>query len=167
MKVVYVDVKRCLGCMSCQRACIFRQASRCNGTSPNIWVSVDMDRRKIFTSTCLQCQSAWCLRACPAGALARDPETQAIVVNEKICVGCGMCVIACPFGNIHMEPRIRVAAKCDLCGGRPECVQVCMAQALCYGDLNDLAEEKRRQTRKGVEANLLIRAVDKKDVSSE
>ena len=87
--------------------------------------------------------------------------------RAKMCVGCGMCIIACPFGNIHMEPRIRVAAKCDLCGGRPECVQVCMAQALCYGDLNDLAEEKRRQARKGVEANLLIRAVDKKDVSSK
>lgn len=167
MKVVYVDVNRCLGCMSCQRICIFQQAKKCNGLSPNIWVSVDMDRRKIFTSTCLQCQSAWCLKACPTGALSRDSETQAVVVDDRACVGCGMCVISCPFGNIHMEPRIRIAAKCDLCGGRPECVQVCMAQALHFGDLNELAEIKRKQAQNKPEMKLLIRAVEKKDVDPE
>jgi len=167
MKVVYVDVNRCLGCMSCQRVCIFHQARKCNGQTPNIWVSVDMDRRKIFTSTCLQCRSAACLKACPVGALSRDPETQAVVVNERVCVGCGVCVIACPFGNINMEPRIRVAAKCDLCGGSPECVQVCMAQALHFGDLNELAEIKRRQVRDKSRTTFLIRAVEKKDVTSE
>jgi len=167
MKVVYVDVNRCLGCMSCQRICIFRQARKHNGQSPNIWVSVDMDRRKIFTSTCLQCPSAWCLKACPAGALRRDPETQAVVVDESACVGCGMCVISCPFGNIHMEPFIRVAAKCDLCGGQPECVQVCMAQALHFGDINELAEIKRRRTGDASRANLQVRAVAQKDAASE
>lgn len=167
MKVVYVDVSRCLGCMSCQRICTFQQARKCNGRSPSIWVSVDMDRRKIFTSTCLQCHTAWCLKACPTGALARDPETQAVVVNERVCVGCGMCVIACPFGNIQMDPGIRIATKCDLCGGHPECVQVCMAQALHFGDLNELAEIKRKQAQSNSQVTLLIRAVGKKDVDPE
>jgi len=167
MKVVYVDLNRCVGCMSCQRICTFHQVRKCNGQTPNIWVSVDMDRRMIFTSTCLQCQSAWCLRACPVGALSRDPETQAVVVDETACVGCGMCIISCPFGNIHMEPRIRVAAKCDLCGGRPECVQVCMAQALHFGDINELADIKRKQARNSHQMNLMIRAMEKKDVDPE
>ncbi len=90
-----------------------------------------------------------------------------MVVDETACVGCGMCVISCPFGNIHMEPRIRVAAKCDLCGGHPECVQVCMAQALHFGDLNELADIKRRQAGQKSPMNLLVRAVEKTPVKKD
>jgi len=160
MRVIYADLNRCLGCLSCQRACMFRQMEQGRGTTPNIWIYVDMERRVITAATCLQCSAAFCMRACPTGALKRDPQTHAVVVDRGVCVGCGVCIMACPFGYVHLEPAFGVAAKCDLCDGNPRCVQVCMAHALHFADLNELAELKRKRC----DAGLVLRAVHEKAV---
>jgi len=105
-------------------------------------------KRSIFTMTCLQCETALCLEVCPTKGLVRDPKTNAVVVDEAACVGCKMCVAACPFGNIHFENKRQVAAKCNLCNGDPQCVKNCMSGALHFGDINDLAAIKRQHTDK-------------------
>jgi len=105
-----------------------------------------MDRRRIYAGTCLQCETALCLEVCPVNAITRDPKTSAVVVDREICLGCGMCVSACPFGYMHMDDALGKATKCDLCGGTPKCVQMCMAGALHFGSINSLAEHKRKQT---------------------
>ncbi len=145
MNVVFVEIDRCIACLSCERACLFRQAERDGSWSPNIFVTVDMGRRRIYAGTCLQCETALCMEVCPVNALTRDPETDAVVVDKKMCLGCGMCVTACPFGYILLDESRRKATKCDLCGGNPKCVQMCMAGALHFGDINSLAELKRRK----------------------
>ena len=98
--------------------------------------------------TCLQCETALCLEVCPTEGLVRDPKTNAVIVDEAACVGCKMCIAACPFGSIHFENKRQVAAKCNLCNGDPQCVQNCMAGALHYGDINELAAIKRQHTDK-------------------
>ena len=145
MKVVFVDPDRCLGCRNCERVCSLRGSGGFKREDANIWVHIDLDKRSIFTMTCQQCETALCLEACPTAAIQRDPATRAVVVDETACVGCKMCVHACPFGCIHFEGQRRVAAKCDLCAGNPKCVQNCMAGALHYGDINDLAALKREK----------------------
>lgn len=145
MNVVIVEIDRCIGCFSCQRACQFHQMERNRSWSPNIFVNIDMDRRRIFTGTCLQCETAICMDVCPVGALKRDPDTAAVVVQKSVCLGCGMCVAACPFGYMQLDESVRTATKCDLCGGNPICVQVCMAKALHFESINTLAERKRKQ----------------------
>ena len=107
---------------------------------------------------CLACRN--CEQVCSfqeAGGFKRensniwvqiDLETNAVVVDEAACVGCKMCVVACPFGNIHFESKRQVAAKCNLCNGDPRCVQNCMPGALHYGDINDLAAIKRKHMNK-------------------
>lgn len=155
MNVVFVDVNRCIACLNCVRACSFQQQATNGCVDPNIFVRVDLEQRRIFTSTCLQCRSALCMKVCPARALRRDPRTGAIVVNREACIGCGMCVSTCPFGNVHLDEMLHVAAKCDLCAGHPKCVQVCMAKALHFGSVNQLAELKRMRR----DLQLVIRAV--------
>jgi carbon-monoxide dehydrogenase iron sulfur subunit len=155
MKVVFVDVDRCIACLNCVRACSFQQEAIGGCVDPNIFVHVDLEQRRIFTNTCLQCRTALCMKVCPARALSRDPRTQAIVVNKDLCIGCAMCVSVCPFGSVHLDEVRRVASKCDLCSGRPRCVQVCMAKALHYGSINQLAELKRRRK----DLRLVVRAV--------
>jgi len=145
MKVVFVELDRCLACRNCERVCSFQEAGGFRRDQANIWVYIDPDRRSIFTMTCLQCENAPCMEICPAGAMTRDPQTGAVVVDEHLCVGCKMCVSACPFGCVHFEPQRRVAVKCNLCNGHPRCVENCMAGALHYADINELARIKRRK----------------------
>ncbi len=52
-----------------------------------------------------------------------------IIINQDKCVGCGLCVDACPFGAIVMEngkARI-IDDKCTLCGA---CVSACNFEAI-------------------------------------
>lgn len=145
MNVVIVEIDRCIACFSCERACQFHQMEQKRSWSPNIFVNVDMDLRRIFTGTCLQCETAVCMDVCPVDALTRDPQTSAVIVEKEICLGCGLCVAACPYGYIQLDEPFRKATKCDLCGGNPTCVQVCMAEALHFENINSLAERKRKQ----------------------
>ena len=162
MNIVYVELDRCIACLSCERACQFHQAGQDSGWSPNIFVHVDMDRRQIHSGTCLQCEIALCMEVCPTKAITRDPQTSAVVVDKENCLGCGMCVAACPFGYMQIDDTHHKATKCDLCGGDPKCVQMCMAKALHFGSINSLAEHKRNQTdlRLGLRAVPVVKGDD-------
>lgn len=155
MNVVYVELDRCIACLSCERACQFHQTGQDSDSSPNIFVHVDMERRQIHTGTCLQCETALCMEVCPTNAITRDPQTSAVIVDKENCLGCGICVAACPFGYMHLDDSNSKASKCDLCGGDPKCVQMCMAKALHFGSINSLAEHKRNH----IVSRLGLRAV--------
>jgi len=155
MKIVYVELDRCIACLNCERACIFHKAEQRAGSTANIFVNVDMDQRRILAGTCLQCETALCMAVCPVDALSRDPLTSAVVVDSQTCVSCGMCSIACPYGYINLDDPLRKATKCDLCGGDPRCVQVCMAGALHFDSLQSLMEHRQ----KNPDMHLGLRAV--------
>jgi Fe-S-cluster-containing dehydrogenase component len=82
--------------------------------------------------TCQQCDEPPCLAACPNEAIFRDEELDRVLINHQKCVGCRMCVSACPFGAMGFDEERGKSFKCDLCGGLPECVRVCTAGALMY-----------------------------------
>jgi len=58
--------------------------------------------------------------------------TNAVEVNENLCVGCKVCTIACPFGTINYHPVSKKVIKCDLCGGDPACAKACPTDAITY-----------------------------------
>ena len=147
MNIVYVELDRCIACHNCERACLFHKTERRSGSTANIFVSVDMDQRRILAGTCLQCEDALCMAVCPVDALTRDPLTSAVVVDPEVCLSCSMCTIACPYGYMHLDDSSRRATKCDLCGGDPRCVQMCMAEALHFEDIQSLAERRKRDPR--------------------
>jgi len=146
MKVVYVELDRCIACLSCEQACLFYHASRTGGWCPNIFVAVDIENRRINTGTCLQCEDAPCMAACPTGAIKRNPTSTAVQVDSELCLGCGVCVKACTYGFLHLDTSRTKATKCDLCGGNPICVQMCMARALHFGELESMADLARGKT---------------------
>jgi carbon-monoxide dehydrogenase iron sulfur subunit len=68
-----------------------------------------------------------------------------MVVNHDLCVGCRMCIVACPFGAITFDPDRRQAIKCDLCGGvEPWCVRFCEPGALTYRLAPAVSLDKKR-----------------------
>ncbi|MBI2437775.1 MAG: 4Fe-4S binding protein, partial [Lentisphaerae bacterium] len=51
-------------------------------------------------------------------------ENDPIAVLKDKCVGCGLCIKACPFGAITLVGKKAVIdlGKCNLCGA---CVEAC------------------------------------------
>jgi ferredoxin len=56
---------------------------------------------------CTLCLS--CVGACPAGALADNPDKPQLRFIERNCVQCGLCEITCPEKAITLEPRLWLA----------------------------------------------------------
>jgi ferredoxin len=62
---------------------------------------------EVDTAKCTLCLS--CVGACPASALADNPDKPQLRFVEKNCVQCGLCVKTCPEDAIALEPRLWLA----------------------------------------------------------
>lgn len=82
--------------------------------------------------------------ACPTKACYQDAESVRVLIDNKKCIGCRTCVVACPFGHAHYDPVARVSVKCDYCEGEPECVRVCEPKAITYVYSDEISQDKRR-----------------------
>lgn len=101
---------------------------------------------------CMQCENAPCIGVCPVGATYHTSDG-IVLIDENRCIGCGYCIVACPYGARYIVPAggdmprgvPGVADKCTFCyhrittGRRPACVEACPVGARAFGDLNDPA----------------------------
>jgi Fe-S-cluster-containing hydrogenase component 2 len=77
------------------------------------------------------------------GAVSRNENTGAVIIDEDLCVGCKLCVTFCPLGGIGIDKNRKIL-KCDLCEGDPLCVKFCIPEALKFIDVNKINLQKRR-----------------------
>ena len=61
---------------------------------------------QINRDACTLCLS--CVGACPASALADNPETPQLRFIERNCVQCGLCVATCPEDAITLVPQLNL-----------------------------------------------------------
>lgn len=66
-------------------------------------------RIHISTERCTLCLA--CVGACPANALADNPERPEVAFTEAACVQCGVCAATCPEQAISLEPRYNFASS--------------------------------------------------------
>ena len=69
-----------------------------------------------------------------------------VMIRPDLCIGCQMCVSACPFGVMAFDADRGIAFKCDLCDGTPECVRVCEPKALDYVDADKLNDQRLHES---------------------
>ncbi|MCP4767460.1 MAG: 4Fe-4S dicluster domain-containing protein [Gammaproteobacteria bacterium] len=175
-----MDLRRCIGCRACTVACKsendvslgrFRAViqEKTIGTFPNT-------KKAFLPLMCNHCEGNEkdgvppCVKACPEfpgerrkfkttdgktiryrhGATYKRPDGL-ILIDKDLCIGCGKCIDACPYGVRSFDPFVKAggdptkqaADKCDMCvnridnGVEPSCVNTCQGRARIFGDLND------------------------------
>lgn len=150
-KAMLIDVKRCIGCLSCETAC---KQLHGFGTDPEPTLSetaftvVESRSQKFVRKLCMHCEDPACASACPVGAIGKLPLGP-VVYNADKCIGCRYCMIACPYSvpRYQWSKLAPFVKKCDLCaervkkGGQPACTEACPAQASVFGDRDKLIFE--------------------------
>ena len=146
VKALVINLENCLGCRLCEMVCSAKHQGVINPYRSRIRVIVkDRDWEGIPT-TCVQCEDAQCASVCPVKAITRDAVLGRLVINYDRCIGCRMCITACPFGFMTFDFIDKKVIKCDLCDGEPQCAKFCAHQAIEYLDVSDLGVAKRRIT---------------------
>ena len=189
---IAIDLERCVGCHTCANACKMQNnvptgmlwnrvtTEGCDvidgavGTYPNL-------TRTFLPVACQHCENPACVKVCPVGATYKDPDTGVVRQDYDKCIGCRMCMAACPYvgvrsfnweepsyhldfpvGDQDVAPHQKhVVEKCTFCWHRlakglaPACVEVCSARARIFGDANDPDSEVSQKLRERSSMRLL------------
>jgi len=161
---ILVRLDRCLGCHSCELACVIAHSN--SGTLHQAIAETERPQRRIFVETaagfkapilCRHCEDAPCVRACPSGALSFDHTSGAVRYQNLRCLGCSLCVLACPMGVIQQHHDQKHIVKCDRCTHLefPACVSSCPTHALSWQTTNDYSAIRRQEV-----GRRLLHAID-------
>jgi len=118
------NYKKCSGCRRCEIACSLSHEGK-------IWPEASRIRVFMFVpgveipQLCFQCEDYPCVETCPVEALSVNSQTGAVNVDVMKCTECGLCVKVCPGKVPFSHPKEDYIVICDLCSGKPKCVEAC------------------------------------------
>jgi formate dehydrogenase iron-sulfur subunit len=104
----------------------------------------------LMSDVCKHCTHASCMDVCPTGAIVRT-EFDTVFIQEDVCNGCRMCISACPYNVIEIDPQRDVARKCTLCydrlqgGMQPACAKACPTESIQFGPLAELRDKAAKR----------------------
>ena len=145
-KILLVDSEKCTGCRACEMVCSVKHEGVSNPTRSRIHVIKWEAEGLALPMICQQCESPPCMAVCPKDAISHDEELGRVTVDYDLCIGCKMCITACPFGGMGIDIVTRQVIKCDLCDGDPTCVRFCDPGALQYVPAASVNLIKKRDT---------------------
>ena len=119
------DAERCIECNACVTACKNEHE-----------VPWGVNRRRVVTINdgkpgersisvaCMHCSDAPCMAVCPVDCFYQTEEG-VVLHNKELCIGCGYCFYACPFGAPQYPQASNFGSrgkmdKCTFCAGGPE-----------------------------------------------
>ena len=102
-----INLDRCIGCHTCATACKMQN----NVPDGMLWNRVITEgcdaidgavgeypnlTRTYVPLACQHCENPACLKVCPTGATYKDEQGR-VEIDYDRCIGCRMCMAACPF----------------------------------------------------------------------
>lgn len=137
MRIV-ADLGKCVGCGTCELVCSQKYDGAFKISKARIQVDKGpetiLQNKTFLVNVCHQCDDPPCVSSCPEGALSKDSATGIVKLDEDACIGCALCVQACPYNAIWIDPLKGKAFKCQLCEqNQPVCVNICPRNVLSIG----------------------------------
>ena len=152
---IAINLDRCVGCHTCALSCKMQNNvpmgmawnrvlnEECEfevgvqGTYPHV-------SRAHLPVACQHCENPACLRVCPTGATYKDDKGRVEIDYDK-CIGCRMCMAACPYQVRNRNEKTGAVDKCRFCNVSNytsgtemcSCVTACPTGARIFGDLDD------------------------------
>ena len=143
-KMLMIHPDKCTGCRNCELACSMEHEGNFRPLAARVHVYTWEREGFSVPMMCQQCSEASCANVCMPHALHRNAETGVVELDQSRCIGCKMCVQACPFGSAAWDARTSKILKCDTCGGDPACARFCPTHALEWvEDLVSVRERKK------------------------
>ena len=176
-----IDLKRCSGCKTCSVVCkvannipnniiwnrVLTEGGNAPDTAGGTWDNPEMQHWPV---ACQHCENPACTKVCPVGATWKDEQTGIVRQDYDKCIGCRMCMSACPYNGVRSfnweepvfhtdyamgskdapEHQQHVVEKCTFCyhrtsqGIEPACMHLCVGRARFWGDLDDPTSEVSR-----------------------
>jgi Fe-S-cluster-containing dehydrogenase component len=102
----------------------------------------NIEKAYFVPKLCNQCENPPCVQVCPVGATYQTPDG-VVLVDRTWCIGCGYCIMGCPYGVRFFHPVYHTAEKCNFCyhritkGMKTACVQACPFGARRIGNIKD------------------------------
>jgi anaerobic dimethyl sulfoxide reductase subunit B (iron-sulfur subunit) len=150
--------ENCMQCHACEVACKSWRGVELGVRRrrvEKIWQGSYPDVKNISASvSCMHCVEPACVQVCPQGAISKRVEDGVVLVDREKCIGCQICLEACPFG----APAFGVDGKnqkCDMCVNDidlqtdgPPCVATCPTMALTFGKMDVQAKKAMEESMK-------------------
>ena len=102
----------------------------------------DITKAFFVPKLCNHCSNPPCVQVCPVGATYQTADG-VVLVDRTWCIGCGYCIMGCPYGVRFFHPVVHTADKCTFCyhritkGENTACAQACPFGARRIGNLRD------------------------------
>lgn len=142
-KMLVIHPDKCTGCRNCELACSMQHEGHFRPRAGRVHVYTWEREGFSVPMMCQQCADAACATVCMPGAMRRNKATGLVELDHSKCIGCKMCVQACPFGSAVWDSFTSQIFKCDTCNGDPACATFCPTHALEWVD--DLVSTRDRK----------------------
>lgn len=162
------DSKRCIECNGCVTACKNENEVEWGVNRRRVVTINDGEPGETSISVaCMHCSDAPCMAVCPTDCFYQTDDG-IVLHNKDLCIGCGYCLYACPFGAPQFPSDAAFGErgkmdKCTFCAGGPEednspaerakyganriaegklpmCAEMCSTKALLAGDANEVSD---------------------------
>jgi Fe-S-cluster-containing dehydrogenase component len=134
MKRIAFDPLRCSLCGACAAACALIKAGKPDLSQSRIRIETAGSCVPLRAAVCRHCEEPACVTACMRGIIDKDAETGLVTRRHEGCFRCAACAVNCPVGACVQDEALNAFTACDLCGGDPLCVRVCLSGALRLED---------------------------------